>query len=138
MCATTTKGVTMASIKTWNVEEPSVRASNPKFFGTVPFECGAGWADIIAKMGHDMPRGAMATQIKEKFGLLRVYFDVLSDSEQVENAIIERAGRASRAAEEKSAKTCELCGSSTADIKPGSNPGPWLRTRCKEHDYDNA
>lgn len=79
--------------------------------------CGDGWYTII----HDLcilleSRGAVAEQVKEKYGTLRFY--VSNTDDEVDTAITE--------AEKLSEKTCELCG------KPGTltTKHGWLMTRC--------
>ena len=42
------------------------------------FECGDGWTDLLFKLGAfvtNRTKNCMAVQIKEKFGLLRIYID---------------------------------------------------------------
>ena len=59
-----------------------------------------------------------ASQVKEKFGGLRVY--LTSSTDEMEQAI--------RQAEEESFKTCEICG------EPGAlRRGGWLATLCDAH-----
>jgi hypothetical protein len=88
------------------------------------FECSDGWFDLIWDLsvkleplvaGTDM----RAMQVKEKFGTLRFYMTTSTD--QIEKLISE--------AEEKSATTCEVCGSQDAT----ASEGYWLTTRCEEH-----
>ena len=97
-------------------------------------EVGKGWIPLVKKMAVEIKDclkdcseeyrlGVIDefrfTQIKEKFGTLRVYFypylEVLDD-------IIDKY-------EEESGKTCEICG------KPGTlkSDGYWLMTRCEKH-----
>jgi hypothetical protein len=85
----------------------------------------AGWWKIveeasaaIEKLNQETPNMEIqATQIKEKFGGLRIYTNYTTD--EVE-AIIEEA-------EKKAAVTCETCGG------PGSlKGGSWLYTLCDE------
>lgn len=61
-----------------------------------------------------------ASTVKEKFGTLRFYMWYATD--EMDKLI--------RAAEAKSARTCEECG------QPGklSNRGNWLSTKCEKHD----
>jgi Zn finger protein HypA/HybF involved in hydrogenase expression len=85
---------------------------------------GNGWYDIIDNMCNKLMqyqrsvpklKRIEATQVKEKFGTLRVYTNINDDAI---DAIIEEAERAS-------CITCETCG------KPGHmNKGPWLRVQC--------
>lgn len=100
--------------------------------------CGDGWFNLIYKMSEkldniiqkikeenpdsQLPR---ASQIKEKFGLLRCYMSSYNDS--IDQAIGE--------AEAESSKTCEDCG------QPGKlRDGSWIFTLCdtcdrKKHPY---
>lgn len=93
-------------------------------------ECDAGWRDLLERMCIRIRAAVQAdggtfkfSQIKEKYGTLRVYWDGgLSPeaSAQVEEAIA--------LAEARSACTCELCG------EPGRlHGGGWLTTRCAAH-----
>jgi hypothetical protein len=93
-------------------------------------ECGEGWHDLLARMrvriraAIQADRGAFKfSQIKEKYGTLRVYWDgKLSPetSSQVEEAIA--------LAEAASACSCEVCG------EPGRLHGNgWVTTRCAAH-----
>lgn len=60
----------------------------------------------------------IATQVKEKFGTLRFYYD---GGDDVIDGMV-------RMAESMSGVTCETCG------KPGeSRGGGWIRTLCEEH-----
>jgi hypothetical protein len=89
----------------------------------VSIECGPGWKtliDPIVTRANEI--GATITQIKEKFGCLRIYFDPgQADTDKLEDMIDK--------AELESATTCEMCG------KPGvtMTSGHWLKTVCKEH-----
>lgn len=59
-----------------------------------------------------------ATQVKEKFGTLRFYYD---GGDEYIHGIVSMM-------EAMSAVTCEVCG------KPGRlNKGGWVRTTCEEH-----
>ena len=83
------------------------------------FECGDGWLMVIGELGLaatlQFPE-ARATQVKEKFGGLRVYHtEVNADLE----SLIYRA-------EQKAANTCEHCGASPAKLRGKS----WVRTLC--------
>lgn len=68
-------------------------------------------------VSEDVPQ-VVASQVKEKFGTLRFYYDGGDDYIR---------GLASMA-EAMSARTCEICGN------PGkSRGGGWIRTLCDEH-----
>lgn len=97
-----------------------------------PFECNDGWTSILVKLLDvleseiaAMPEAEQpkyrVVQIKEKFGMLRVYMSGIGSL---------RMQQAIRFAEEESAVTCELCG------KPGKivSPRHWLIARCPEHE----
>ena len=101
--------------------DPTLR-DNLMAFG---FMCGEGWyplieelldkiQDIVDKNGYDF----QVTQIKEKYGTLRVYMS--AETNEISDLIQEY--------EQKSAKTCEVCG------KEGTlrNDGGWYVTRCDE------
>jgi hypothetical protein len=87
------------------------------------FECGDGWYDLIRSLAKTIQmqcehRGidVKATQVKEKYGSLRFYYNGGDDF--VEGAVW--------LAEELSAFICEKCGA------PGEtrSTGGWLRTLC--------
>ena len=86
------------------------------------YECDKGWhhliEETIAKIKEIDP-DIQFTQIKEKFGGLRIY--VGRASEETYDVIAE--------AEQKSYKTCEVCGQpGELDTKSG-----WWKTVCSEH-----
>ncbi len=99
----------------------------------VHIEHGRGWYNLLDQMlkgmvraGFDQSRDRI-TQIKEKFGSLRVYVD-FDYSHDDDPARADRVLNAMLNADE-SASTCEQCG------KPGQllvNGGWWL-TRCAQH-----
>ena len=90
------------------------------FFDGVELECGAGWNEILHALGLSMAAQnpeARAVQVKEKFGLLRIYAENLN-REGVRNI---------NSAEVASASVCERCG------EPGKTRGThWLATLCDE------
>ena len=90
-------------------------------------ECGSGWYDILDELcekiqthceenGYD---DVMFSQIKEKYGTLRV--DVNFGSDEIYDYIEE--------AEEKSSHVCELCGSKRGKLYDDFG---WLSVRCKK------
>jgi hypothetical protein len=89
-------------------------------------ECGPGWNDLIGPIVIRADEtGATIVQIKEKFGMLRIYLgpgDV--DCDELLDMIDK--------AEMESATTCEMCGKPGVTMATGSN-GHWLKTLCKEH-----
>jgi hypothetical protein len=100
------------------------------------FEFASGWEPLVREAAvkieailrawydedpdEDLP---CATQVKEKFGRLRIHMDFGTDE----------IFRIIEVADEKSAVTCEICG------KPGEsrNKG-WIYTLCDEHDRCTA
>lgn len=81
---------------------------------------GAGWSSIIDKLYDRLPPEVKVLQVKEKFGLLRVYtsphLDWLDELET------------------ESASMCEMCGT-TEDVETSSRtsegrPGYWIKTLC--------
>lgn len=91
------------------------------------FAVGDGWGAILDALATEIERLCAikgrplppVLQVKEKFGLLRIY--VGKNEEDIRAAIT--------TAEERSAVTCEVCG------KPGRRrhcPG-YVRTRCYRH-----
>jgi hypothetical protein len=94
-------------------------------------ECGEGWWDVLDRAcariraaRADAGTNFRLSQIKEKFGSLRIYWDGGLSPEavaQVEEAIV--------LAEARSACTCEICG------REGRlcDRGGWLATACPEH-----
>ncbi|WP_051448296.1 hypothetical protein [Bradyrhizobium sp. WSM1417] len=93
-------------------------------------ECGAGWCDLLDRMCVRIRTAVQAaggtltlSQIKEKYGTLRVYWDGKLSPEaaaRVEDAI--------SLAEARSAVTCEVCGE-----EGRLRGGAWLTTRCELH-----
>lgn len=95
-------------------------------FDDIWFECGDGWFNIIEKAAQEINRAGAdwiedpprASQVKEKYGTLRIYMQ--SENDEMDKVI--------RKAEAESSKTCEVCG------KPGKlyEINYWARTRCPE------
>lgn len=92
-------------------------------FGT---ECGDGWFDILDLLCHEIrhyqqfkkQEPITITQIKEKFGTLRFYYE---GGDDVVYAL-------SNFAESISGRVCEDCG------QPGrTRSGGWVRTLCDFH-----
>ena len=90
----------------------------------IELDWGTGWKDILdilfAKLSG---RGIKITQVKEKFGGLRVYYDpwgvkTEEDADLVDTFI--------QQAEEESLRTCQFCGSKNNV----STKGSWLLTLC--------
>jgi hypothetical protein len=111
------------------IEESGGRISNPGW----P-EVGDGWRDLvetaigrIASAITAAPPGSVhITQIKEKFGSLRLYWHGHADLTEVAHAAIEEAVHL---AEARSACTCETCGEPGRLFKRGGQ----LLTACDTH-----
>lgn len=88
------------------------------------WEVGAGWLPLVEavlrELDHVAPKTEV-TQIKEKFGRLRVY--VADKKDDVVKAIL-------RHAEARSATICEVCGEAGTLIRDDG----WVRVRCRDHD----
>lgn len=85
-------------------------------------ECGNSWTFCVSPEEDSKERVFEFTQIKEKYGLLCLYYHANNKTME------DMAGIMAIWAEWKSGKVCEECGS------PGSlNEGPWYETRCGEH-----
>ncbi len=89
------------------------------------FACGAGWYKILEELCEKVGRipGFKFAQVKEKFGMLTIYYDgpnTEEDRKIVRAAINE--------AENKSLVTCEGCG------EPGKrrSNGGWISVECKK------
>lgn len=85
------------------------------------FEVGNGWEPLIRRLSEKLEpligdSDACASQVKEKFGILRFYMDGSTDEME---ALITLA-------ENESVKTCDVCGA------PGILVGKsWYSTRCR-------
>jgi hypothetical protein len=90
------------------------------------FECGDGWFDILDELFAKMEASdteIKLTQVKEKFGTLRVYY--YGGDDTVDKWV--------EAAEARSAVTCEQCG------QPGELRGTrWVYTACDECEEERA
>ncbi len=87
------------------------------------WECGNGWRALIEPIiQHADEIGATITQIKEKYGFLRVYFDPGHvDCDTLEDMVDK--------AEMDSATRCEMCGANAHLMVKGG----WYKVLCKEH-----
>lgn len=104
-----------------NIEE--LRTKYPQFLTDVPcgVSCGDGWVDILDRLFTDLDAMNIEIrvgQIKEKFGLLRVYaYGGKENSRQIQDRI--------NRAESESSLVCEDCG------EPGTRRSiDWIRTLC--------
>lgn len=87
------------------------------------WEVGPGWLSLMEEVLHEIDQVAPdteVTQIKEKFGTLRVY--VANKKDDVVKAILRRA-------EARSAMICEVCGQEGGLIRYDA----WVRVRCPVH-----
>ena len=89
------------------------------------FECGNGWFKILEELCEKVANipGFKFAQVKEKFGMLTVYYN--GPNEEKDREIVRAA---IREAEDKSIKTCESCGE-PAKLK--SDHG-WMLVECKK------
>jgi Zn finger protein HypA/HybF involved in hydrogenase expression len=88
---------------------------------------GKGWQPIALDAAEQLEaNGAQILQVKEKFGGLRIYFQVDEDTSSVD--VYDKCNEIVRLAEEKAAITCEDCG------QPGSmtTNRSFYRTLCPE------
>ena len=100
-------------------------------------ECGDGWYDLINCLcfhlqfntDHNKYPQVEAVQVKEKFGTLRFYYNILSNSDDkyFERHCGSIDGMVS-IIEFLSLKTCERCGS----INNVSQTEGWIQTLCEE------
>lgn len=95
-------------------------------------ECGDGWYDLINNVcsainGNQYLKDRFEfEQIKEKFGALRIYFDISGANPEVLHSFVQGV---LSLAETVSMKTCEWCGE-TKDVKQAA--GHWVRYLCRE------
>lgn len=110
---------------------------------SIQCEIAPGWfslvGDCLAELANDWKDERFKNyrlhfvQIKEKFGGLRMYYNISHTSDEVEHVnpdfIYETIRARVDAAISKAAKTCEDCG------EPGdlSNCGGWVQTLCSTH-----
>jgi hypothetical protein len=117
--------------------EKSIEARFPSLFpkrerakGGAPYawfgmEIPEGWAPLVVELCERIKDAPVRfSQIKEKFGLLRVYVDSLD----IETRVPAWVDEAVADVEHKSATTCEMCG------QPGlRRSGGWTRVLCDAH-----
>ena len=89
------------------------------------FSISPGWIGILEEIfkycaDHNCP--IRAVQIKEKFGGLRFYYDVVGELSDEDSAALDKI-------EAKGDITCDICG------EPGNKEGSkgWIRTTCAKH-----
>jgi hypothetical protein len=95
-------------------------------------DVGPGWRPLVRKLDaqlREIDPDYQIEQVKEKFGLLRYYFEPKRDEdggidaatyEKMENLVIDAEGR--------SAHICEHCGA-TENVETKGQPH-WLKTLC--------
>ncbi len=94
-------------------------------------EHGDGWIDLVDEMCTKLQAvtdagnfQVEAAQFKEKFGVARLYIDIIGKYTEEQSRIVYNI---IGLAEEKSRGICEMCG------KPGKlRPGNWVKTLCDE------
>lgn len=88
------------------------------------FECGPGWFKLLEELCEKVGNipGFKFAQVKEKFGMLTIYYDGPNEEEdrQFVRAAVDEA-------ESKSLETCEGCG----ELAKRYSDGGWMRTECK-------
>lgn len=101
--------------KDWN----NLLSDTYKFFEDIYFDCQSGWYELLNELGKELQNSNEPldlTQVKQKFGGLRVYgIYTLTASDIIDKAIL------------KSFETCERCGKPGKLIKASK-----LRVRCEE------
>lgn len=96
--------------------------------------CGPGWHDLIVAVNElvdqETPESFNFSQIKEKFGALRMYWHGDDPSGRIDELI--------EAAEEISQSMCETCGAA-GKVRQQRGPGfGWIHTACDEHAQPNS
>lgn len=94
------------------------------------FECGDGWVDLISEVAKfiiDKKADCQASQVKEKFGMLRFYIDCghgIREPDYVEIASFISA------IERQSAHICETCGVKLDEYNRSKNKSYWIKNIC--------
>jgi hypothetical protein len=130
----------------WQEELNEKRLATPGWYGCIAPD---GWKRIVeetdAKLAYLDPKYKI-TQIKEKFGTLRYYYETSKRSQlvwEIMNAVV-------REAERESATTCEVCGNSssrsiqskgvkfdpTAVLKVSGGQYGWYKVICDSCDLE--
>lgn len=95
----------------------------------IPMQIRSGWIEIVddlfdrltALVSSERIANLRIVQVKEKFGLLRIYFILTGGSPR----LLEMIQAAANEACESSLYCCEICGSRGVLYE-----GPWWRVRC--------
>jgi hypothetical protein len=92
------------------------------------YEVGEGWMPIVRKAVDELQaKGAVITQVIEKFGGLRIYFDTPPGSMDIWDSL----HKIVEDAEIACAAICQECG------EPGElRHGGWIRTLCDKHEKE--
>ncbi len=85
---------------------------------------GKGWAALVRTAFSEKPDAIKIVQVKEKFGMLRIYAEPLGDA----FGGFSRYEGCLSALEELSAHICENCGRAGESARKGN----WIKTLCKE------
>ena len=110
---------------------PEFKERYPELFNSgdegsfISFQIGNGWKDIVdaACMQLWFIDDVQISQVKEKFGGLRIYTNTYTD--EVKEIINE--------AEVAASKTCEFCGSTEGVTnKSFRNKGSWMKSLCTQ------
>jgi hypothetical protein len=97
------------------------------------FETGDGWHPLIIKLIEDIAandplQAVRITQIKEKFGILRAYFDYnFPEGSSPPEDYCDKIDKLVEDAEVLSSNTCEHCGGSPAT----QTTNGWITTLCE-------
>lgn len=95
---------------------------------------GPGWRKLLhdlceklQRLGDLMGTTIRATQVKSKFGTLRFYYDITSDTDQLDSDIVSNIVSL---AESRAGWTCEVCGDLALARTSGNG---WVETLCPKH-----
>ena len=92
-------------------------------------ECDDGWFQIIYDFCEKIKgSGIFFCQIKEKYGSLRLYYDILNDRDENCSLSFDDIEKLIEEAEEKSYTTCEICGEHAVLC----HRGHWYKTLCPD------
>lgn len=113
-------------------DEDLSRFPEAQFSLITPIAAGWGWLPLVCEVLEGLPAGVRVTQIKEKYGALKIHTVPSRGDHQ---GLLETA-------KSKSLKVCEICGKPGALRHDGDwmgtpdEPSGWLRVRCDVHaDY---
>ena len=101
-------------------------------FAREGFACGDGWFGILDRLSAKLvadPR-LVVGQVKEKMGVLRVYFAHLEGVPEPDPELDDRLDAEVEAAREESRHTCEICGRPSPE-GPHTDINHWITVRCE-------